>query len=96
MESPPSTSLTPSLDAVSTNQKVYYGLGGLGSGLISGVFGAAVVKFYSDVVGLSAGLISTVFLIYAIWNAINDPIFGYLSDRIKWKGNNSKLVATSF
>jgi glycoside/pentoside/hexuronide:cation symporter, GPH family len=32
---------------------------------------------------MNPGLAATVWLIFAIWNAINDPLFGYLSDRTK-------------
>lgn len=77
---------------VPMSQKIYYGFGNLGSGLIMGIFGAATVKYYSDVVGLDAAAISIVFLVYAIWNAVNDPIFGYLSDRIQWKGKNGHRI----
>jgi GPH family glycoside/pentoside/hexuronide:cation symporter len=82
----------PSNQEVSMRQKVYYGFGNLGSGLLMGIFGAATIKYYSDVVGLDAAAISVVFLVYAVWNAINDPIFGYLSDRVQWKGSNGHRI----
>ncbi len=70
---------------VSNAQKTYYSLGTFGASIFKGVFGVATIKFYKDIVGLSSNVISTVFLVYAIWNALNDPVFGYLSDRVKWK-----------
>ena len=40
-----------------------------------------VFTFYFTVVGLSVDLITIGFIIWSIWNAFNDPIMGYLSDR---------------
>ena len=39
--------------------------------------------YYTNLRGLSLDLAGIVWLIYGIWNAINDPIFGYISDRTK-------------
>jgi len=45
-----------------------------------------IFTFYFTVVGLDVILISIGFLIWSIWNAFNDPILGYISDRThtKW------------
>ncbi|MFX1568322.1 MAG: MFS transporter [Promethearchaeota archaeon] len=40
-----------------------------------------IFTFYWAVVGLDVILISIGFLIWSIWNAFNDPIMGFLSDR---------------
>jgi len=40
-----------------------------------------VFTFYFTVVGLSVDLITIGFIIWSIWNAFNDPIMGFLSDR---------------
>lgn len=47
--------------------------------------GGGMTYFFTKFLGLSEGLASTVWLIFAIWNAVNDPIFGYISDRTKSK-----------
>ncbi len=65
--------------------KVTWGIAALGTSLISGVFGALLPIFYQDYLGLSARWISIASLIYAIWNALNDPLFGYLSDSTRSK-----------
>jgi GPH family glycoside/pentoside/hexuronide:cation symporter len=39
--------------------------------------------YFTSFRGLEAGLAATAWLIFAIWNAVNDPLFGYLSDRTK-------------
>ena len=40
-----------------------------------------IFTFYFSVVRLSVVLISIGFLIWSIWNAFNDPLLGYISDR---------------
>ncbi|QEE15898.1 MFS transporter [Promethearchaeum syntrophicum] len=44
-------------------------------------FGAYTIFFYESVIGLSGGYAIAAFLIFAIWNAINDPLMGYLMEK---------------
>ena len=50
-----------------------------------GVFGGMQVIFYQDYLGLSAKWITIAATIYAIWNAINDPLFGHITDNTRSK-----------
>lgn len=52
------------------------------SGLITG---GGMTYFYTKYLGLDEGLASIVWMIFAAWNALNDPLFGYISDRTKSK-----------
>jgi GPH family glycoside/pentoside/hexuronide:cation symporter len=52
------------------------------SGLITG---GGLTYYYTRWMGLSAARAATVWLIFGIWNAVNDPLFGYISDRTKSK-----------
>lgn len=46
---------------------------------------ASMDYFYRVVIGISAELILMSMLIFAIWNMINDPLLGYLTDKpLKW------------
>ena len=45
--------------------------------------GGGMTYFFTKFLGLSEGLASIVWIIFAIWNAVNDPLFGYISDRTK-------------
>ena len=47
--------------------------------------GGGMTYFFTKFLGLSEGLASIVWIIFAIWNAVNDPLFGYISDRTKSK-----------
>lgn len=40
-------------------------------------------NFYTDELGLTAGLLSWVFLAGRIWDAVTDPLMGYVSDRTR-------------
>jgi GPH family glycoside/pentoside/hexuronide:cation symporter len=70
---------------LSLSYKVIWGIAGLGTALISGTFGALVTIFYQDYIGLSAGWIALAMGIYAVWNALNDPLFGIISDNTRSK-----------
>ncbi len=59
---------------------VIWGLASLGLNMINGVFTALLPIFYQDYLGLAAKWMSLAALIYGIWNAINDPLFGYITD----------------
>lgn len=51
---------------------------------LQGLAGSAVLTYYfTRWRGLDAGLAAVVWLIFGLWNAINDPLFGYISDRTR-------------
>ncbi|MFW9804958.1 MAG: MFS transporter [Candidatus Thorarchaeota archaeon] len=44
--------------------------------------GSAITFFYNVKLGLSEELVSLAWLLFAAWNAVNDPLFGILQERI--------------
>lgn len=60
-----------------------WGLLSFGSSIISGTYAALLPIFYQDYLGLNPTYILITSIVYAIWNALNDPIFGFLSDSSK-------------
>lgn len=70
---------------LSFGYKVIWGVAALGTALISGVYGAMLTMFYQDYLGVNAKWIGIAALVYAIWNAINDPLFGYITDNTRSK-----------
>lgn len=70
---------------LSLSYKVIWGVASLGTATISGTFGAMLPIFYQDYLGLHTEWIVLVSTLYAIWNAINDPLFGYISDSTRFK-----------
>ena len=70
---------------LSFGYKVVWGIAALGSATIAGIFGALQPIFYQDYLGLSAKWIGIAATIYAVWNALNDPLFGYITDNTRSK-----------
>jgi GPH family glycoside/pentoside/hexuronide:cation symporter len=63
--------------------KVAFGLSQASINLLVGIaLGSAITFYYNVKLGLSEEWIASAWLIFAIWNAINDPLFGILQERI--------------
>ena len=52
---------------------------------ITAAFGFNVLFFYETVIGLQAIYIMIAFVIYSLWNAFNDPLIGYIMEKIKYR-----------
>ena len=68
---------------LSRTYKVVWGVAALGLSTISGIYAALLTIFYQDYLGLTASWIGIAATAYAIWNAINDPLFGYITDNTR-------------
>jgi GPH family glycoside/pentoside/hexuronide:cation symporter len=66
---------------VSTRTGVGYAIGDLGISIAYFAFGFFFLFYLTDIVGLSAALAGTVILIGRLWDGVNDPLIGILSDR---------------
>ncbi len=66
-----------------TWRKWMYGSGDLGFSLTSTIVGAYFAIFLTDVVGISAGVAAAAIFIGRTWDYINDPLFGYITDRTR-------------
>jgi GPH family glycoside/pentoside/hexuronide:cation symporter len=60
---------------------VSHGFGGYIAEFFNMCFGAYVFFYYETEIGLNVWLTSLGFIIFAIWNAVNDPLMGFLTDR---------------
>ncbi|MHA1488830.1 MAG: MFS transporter [Promethearchaeota archaeon] len=67
---------------ISKKNMVSFGFGTFLNEFIAMAFSAFAFFFYESEIGLNVWLVSAAFFIYAIWNAINDPLVGYLTNRI--------------
>ena len=65
----------------SKGQKYSFSLGNGVEWFINAAFNLWVFTFYFAAVKLDVNLIRSAFIIWTVWNAINDPLIGYLSDR---------------
>ena len=63
------------------SEKIGYGLGDMSSSMFWKLFGAYLMIFYTDVFGISAAVVGTMFAITRVWDSFFDPIVGVMADR---------------
>ena len=63
-----------------------------GSVLVSVIVNSSFMKFFTDMVGLSPAMFGVVYLIFSIWNGINDPVIGYWADKRPYLTGRGKYV----
>ena len=73
----------PDADRIPVWEKIGFGLGDTASNLFFQSFMLFLLYFYTDVFGISAGAAGTMFLVTRIWDSLNDPLMGIISDRTR-------------
>ena len=71
------------MDKISVRTKLSYGSGDFGLAFTSGMLGLLFAVFLTDVVGLRPATAGICVLVGRVWDFINDPIMGYISDRTR-------------
>ncbi|MBX2953303.1 MAG: MFS transporter [Leadbetterella sp.] len=66
---------------IKLSEKIGYGFGDAASSMFWKLFGAYLMIFYTDVFGLAAGAVGTMFLITRVWDSVFDPVVGVIADR---------------
>ena len=66
---------------IKLQEKIGYGLGDMASSMFWKLFGSYLMIFYTDVFGMSAAVVGTMFLVTRIWDSAFDPIVGVIADR---------------
>lgn len=62
---------------------ISYSFGNFANTIAYQVFGNRINFYYVDVLGLNAGVAGILWSIYGLWNAVNDPLMGQVSDRTR-------------
>lgn len=62
-------------------EKVSYGLGDTASNIVFQSVMMFLTFFYTDIFGLSAAAVGTMFLVVRVFDAVTDPLMGALADR---------------
>lgn len=76
----------PDLDEkfkIKTSTKTKFLIGNFGFNLSAGLVAAWLLNYYIKIVKIDPILWGVAWLIYFVWNAINDPLVGWLSDRTR-------------
>ncbi|HWR12021.1 MAG TPA: MFS transporter [Rectinemataceae bacterium] len=58
-----------------------YGTGKFLAEFLTGAFASLVFKYYETEIGLPAGLVALAIVLYSVWNALNDPLIGFITSR---------------
>lgn len=66
---------------IKLKEKIGYGFGDMASSMFWKLFGSYLMIFYTDVFGISAAVVGTMFLVTRIWDTVSDPIMGAIADR---------------
>ncbi|MCK4780379.1 MAG: MFS transporter, partial [Candidatus Lokiarchaeota archaeon] len=68
---------------ISLRKKLTFACGEVGDNMALNTFTFLIFTFYFTVVRIPTPLMTLGFILWALWNAFNDPLIGYLSDRTK-------------
>jgi GPH family glycoside/pentoside/hexuronide:cation symporter len=72
------------MDKLSLGTKIKYGIADLGFALLGSAVQVYLLYYYTDVAGINPAIAGSALLVGKLtWDAFNDPLFGYLSDRTK-------------
>lgn len=80
--SDPAIRTKPEIYEYSKRIMLSYGSRELFAQWISAAFGFTVFFYYESVIGLDVRLAAAAYIIYQIWNSINDPLAGFLMERV--------------
>ena len=71
---------------LSNFSKLSFGIGALGKDLCYAIISYFLMIYFTDTVGLTPLFVGNLFLIARVWDAINDPMMGFIVDntRTKW------------
>jgi len=64
-------------------EKIGYSFGDFASSMFWKIFSMFLMIFYTDVVELSPAAVGTMLLLTRLWDGLNDPLMGIISDRTK-------------
>ena len=68
-------------ERLSVSTKLAFGAGDLGPAIATGVLSFFQLFFLTTVAGIPANIAGTILLVVKIWDALSDPVVGWLSDR---------------
>ncbi len=68
-------------DKLKWTTKIIYGVGDVGNAVVNSAVQFFLMIFYTDSALIAPALVANALLVGKIWDAVNDPLFGWLSDR---------------
>ncbi|MEC5271723.1 MFS transporter [Caldifermentibacillus hisashii] len=77
-------------EKIGLTEKVGFGLGDLATNFVWGAMGTYIVYFYTDVIGVAAGIIGTIMLFSRLFDGVTDVIMGALVDKVNSKHGKAR------
>lgn len=71
------------MNRLKLSEKLSYGIADLGFNLSFNMVAIFLIRYYTDVLGISAAVAGTIFFIPVVWDAISDPLMGWFSNRFQ-------------
>jgi len=83
-------------DKVSWSTTLAFGAPAIGAGYMYLILSLYVMKFSTDVLLIAPAVMGAIFSLSRIWDAISDPLVGYLSDRttFRWGRRRTWILAS--
>lgn len=71
---------------LSAGRKLCFGVGALGKDLCYAMISTFLMIYFTDTVGLAPLFVGNLFLVARVWDAVNDPMMGFMVDntRSRW------------
>ena len=73
--------MTQERDKLRVATKLLYGVGDIGNAMVNSAIQFFLLFFYTEGALIAPALAGSALLIGKIWDAVNDPLFGWISDR---------------
>lgn len=83
-------------DRLSASTKFFYLFGDIGVSLCVSAVQFFILFFFADVGRIDPALIGTILLLSKLWDAVNDPLFGWISDRTRSRFGRRKIYLYLF
>lgn len=77
-------------EKITVAEKIAYGGGDLASNLILVLTSTFVTFFYTDALGLNAGIIGTIMLFSRVFDGVSDMLMGFVMDQVKSKRGKAR------
>lgn len=71
--------------------KWFYGIGDIGNAVVNSAIQFFLMKFYTDGALIRPALAGNALLIGKVWDAVNDPLFGWITDRTTSKHGKRRV-----
>lgn len=77
-------------DLIPNKEKLCYGIGGLMDGGAVALMSCIMLKYMTSAMGIAMAVASTIMMVAKIWDAVTDPLMGFISDNTRGRWGRRK------